>query len=191
MDEGQSTPNSAGTPIALKVSVMIAIKQILVATDFSEPSAAAVTYGRELAERFSAVLHVLHVAPNVLISTLGAENYTAVAPELQEQIEADAWLAVKKLAEGGTHPPRAIAAVIVSSTPAAAILDYAKAHDIDVIVMGTHGRGALAHLMLGSVAERVVRLAPCPVLTVRSPEREFVRPEPTTAAAGAERPGAL
>jgi len=48
---------------------------------------------------------------------------------------------------------------------------------IDVIVMGTHGRGALTHLMLGSVAERVVRLAPCPVLTVRHPEREFIRPD--------------
>jgi len=51
--------------------------------------------------------------------------------------------------------------------------------------MGTHGRGALARLMMGSVAERVVRLAPCPVLTVRHPEREFVRPDTLAAAAHA------
>jgi universal stress protein A len=170
---------------------MIAIKNLLVATDFSGPSDVALAYGRELAGRFSATLHVLHIAPNVLISTLGAENYTAVAPELQEQIEADAWRTVKGLANA-TDPagPRAIAAVVVSSAPAAAILDYAKAHDIDVIVMGTHGRGALAHLVLGSVAERVVRFAPCPVLTVRTPEREFVHAAPV-AAAGAEKAGVL
>ncbi len=170
---------------------MIIIKNILVATDFSEPSGAALTYGRELAERFSAVLHVLHVAPNVFISTLGAENYTAVAPELQEQVEADAWRAVKDLSKATDKSAgRTIPAVVVSSSPAAAILDYATAQDIDVIVMGTHGRGALAHLVLGNVAERVVRLAPCPVLTVRTPEREFVRPEPAATAVGAERLGA-
>jgi universal stress protein A len=56
---------------------------------------------------------------------------------------------------------------------------------IDLIVMGTHGRGALAHVVLGSVAERVVRLAPCPVLTVRNPEHEFVRPDALTVAARA------
>jgi nucleotide-binding universal stress UspA family protein len=57
------------------------------------------------------------------------------------------------------------------------IVDYARDHDVDIIVMGTHGRGALGHLVMGSVAERVVRLAPCPVLTVRHPEHEFIRPD--------------
>jgi nucleotide-binding universal stress UspA family protein len=58
-----------------------------------------------------------------------------------------------------------------------AIVDYAKDHDIGIIVMGTHGRGALANLVMGSVAERVVRLASCPVLTVRRPEHGFARPD--------------
>ena len=58
-----------------------------------------------------------------------------------------------------------------------AIVEYAKTHNIDIIVMGTHGRRALAHLLMGSVAERVVRTAPCPVLTVRHPEREFIAPD--------------
>ncbi|MEI6137516.1 MAG: universal stress protein, partial [Chloroflexota bacterium] len=65
-----------------------------------------------------------------------------------------------------------------SSAPALSIVEYARAREIDLIVMGTHGRGALAHVMVGSVADRVVRLAPCPVLTVRSVEREFVVPDP-------------
>ena len=66
-----------------------------------------------------------------------------------------------------------------------AIVEYARVEDIDLIVIGTHGRGALAHLVMGSVAERVVRFAPCPVLTVRHPEREFARPDTLAAVAGA------
>jgi nucleotide-binding universal stress UspA family protein len=58
-----------------------------------------------------------------------------------------------------------------------AIVDFAKEINVDLIVMGTHGRGAVAHLLMGSVAERVVRTAPCPVLTVRHPEHEFVHPD--------------
>jgi nucleotide-binding universal stress UspA family protein len=74
---------------------------------------------------------------------------------------------------------------VVSSTPSASIVDYATSAKIDLIVMGTHGRGPLAHFMMGSVAERVVRLAPCPVLTVRHPEHEFIIPDALVAVAKA------
>jgi nucleotide-binding universal stress UspA family protein len=66
---------------------------------------------------------------------------------------------------------------VTHNTPAAAIVDYAKTNRVDLVVLGTHGRGALAHLFMGSVAERVVRTAPCPVLAVRNPEHEFVMPD--------------
>jgi nucleotide-binding universal stress UspA family protein len=157
---------------------MITLKNVLVATDFSEPSDAALMYGRELATRFGATLHVLHVAPNVHISTLGAENYAIVASGLQEQIEDDArrYLHELLVASDRSGPPT-VSAILTSSSPAMAIVDYTKDHDIGIIVMGTHGRGALAHLVMGSVAERVVRSASCPVLTVRRPEHEFVRPD--------------
>ena len=69
-----------------------------------------------------------------------------------------------------------------SDHPADEIVQYAKAAGIDLIVMGTHGRGAMAHLLVGSVAETVVRTAPCPVLTVRHPEHEFVVPDAAEAA---------
>jgi nucleotide-binding universal stress UspA family protein len=61
-------------------------------------------------------------------------------------------------------------------TPFVEIVRYARREVIDLIVMGTHGRGAIAHMLLGSVAERVIRKAPCPVLTVRPEEHEFVMP---------------
>jgi nucleotide-binding universal stress UspA family protein len=67
--------------------------------------------------------------------------------------------------------------VIPHNTPAFAIVDYAKSNRVNLIVLGTHGRGALSHVFMGSVAERVVRMAPCPVLTVRHPEHEFVFPD--------------
>ena len=76
---------------------------------------------------------------------------------------------------------------VTSNAPAFAIVEYAKSHDVDLIVMGTHGRGAMAHLLLGSVAARVVRIAPCPVLTVRHPERELVVPDAPIAVVNATR----
>jgi nucleotide-binding universal stress UspA family protein len=64
-----------------------------------------------------------------------------------------------------------------SGFAAAEIVRYAKEQNIDLIVMGTHGRGFVAHAVMGSVAEKVVRTAPCPVLTVRNPQHEFIVPE--------------
>jgi len=165
---------------------MVTLKNVLVATDFSEPSDAALMYGRELASRFGATLHVLHAVPNIYIGTLGAENYVALAPDLQGQIEDDARRRVDELVvDSDRSGPATIKAIVTSSAPALSIVDYARDHNIDVIVIGTHGRGALAHLMMGSVAERVVRLAACPVLTVRHPEHEFVRPDTLAAVAHA------
>ena len=66
--------------------------------------------------------------------------------------------------------------VTLVGSPFLEIVTYAKSHDIDLIVMGTHGRGPIAHMLMGSVAEKVVRKAPCPVLTVRHPEHEFIMP---------------
>ncbi len=157
---------------------MITIRQILVPTDFGEVADAALTYGRELAGRFGATLHVLHVAENIYVTTFGAENYAAVAPDLQRQLEEGARVRLNELViDSDGSGPHTNAVVMTAASPAFAIIDYAKENGIDLIVMGTHGRGALAHLLLGSVAERVVRLASCPVLTVRHPEHECVTPD--------------
>jgi nucleotide-binding universal stress UspA family protein len=162
------------------------LKSILVATDFSEPSDAALMYGRELAMRFGARLHVLHVAQNMYLSTFGAESYAAISPDLQRQVEDDAKRQLDDLLiDSDKSGPPATGVVLTAVSPAFAIVDYARDHDVDLIVMGTHGRGAVAHLIMGSVAERVVRLSPCPVLTVRHPERDFVRPDTLAAVAHA------
>jgi nucleotide-binding universal stress UspA family protein len=165
---------------------MIAPKNILVATDFGEAADAALTYGRALAGRFGATLHVLHVAQNIYLNTFGAENYAALAPDLLRHLEEDARKQLDELLiDSDKSGPPTIPAIVTSSSAAFAIVDYAQDHDIDMIVMGTHGRGALAHLVMGSVAERVVRLAPCPVLTIRHPEDGFVRLDALVAVARA------
>ena len=157
---------------------MIAMKNVLVATDFGEAADTALAYGRELARKFNATLHVLHVAENVYITAFGAETYASFAPDLQRDIEESAHRRLKELTvDNDTAAPKTVAAVMTSGSPAFAIIDYANDHEIDLIVMGTHGRGTLGHFLMGSVAERVVRLAGCPVLTVRQPERDFVHPD--------------
>jgi nucleotide-binding universal stress UspA family protein len=161
---------------------MIALKNVLVATDFSEPSDVALTYGRELATRFGATLHVLHVAEDAVLTAFAANDYAAMAPELQQQIEDEARRRLGELViDSDKIGPPTVPVVLTSNATALTIVDYATHHDIDVIVMGTHGRGVLAHLVMGSVAERVVRMAPCPVLTVRQSERDFVYTDVLTA----------
>ena len=157
---------------------MIALKKVLVATDFSEPSDAALAYGRELARTFSASLTILHVVDNVLTRAYGADGIALADPGLQEQLEATARQQVNALVfEEDRQTIHATGVIATSNSPSGAIVAYARDEAFDLIVMGTHGRGAMAHLLMGSVAERVVRTAPCPVLTVRHPEHEFVRPD--------------
>jgi nucleotide-binding universal stress UspA family protein len=156
---------------------MIALKHILVATDFGEPADAALSYGRELARTYHATLHVLHIVDDVYLR-LGGDAYVAVLPDLQRDAELAAQQRLDALLVDNDPTPLPVRKVTLTSAAAAsAIVDYAKANEIDLIVVGTHGRRAVAHLLMGSVAERVVRSAPCPVLTVRHPEHEFVRPD--------------
>lgn len=168
---------------------MLTLKNILVPTDFGEAADAALAYGRALADRFGATIHVLHVADNVYLTSFGAETYAAIMPELQRDLEQAARKQLDELLiDSDKSGPPTTPVILTSSAPAFAIVDYAQKHDIDLIVMGTHGRGLLAHLVMGSVAERVVRLAPCPVLTVRHPEHEFVRPDTLMTVARVEEP---
>ena len=167
---------------------MIALKKVLVASDFSEPSDAALAYGRELARSFGAQLVVLHVVENLLTHVVGGDGFVLTDPDLQAAVEAEG----KKRVDGLISDEdrlvlRAQGVIVTSNAPAFAIVDYAKSSAITLIVIGTHGRGAMAHLLMGSVAEHVVRIAPCPVLTVRHPEREFVLPDALMAVTKAAR----
>jgi nucleotide-binding universal stress UspA family protein len=157
---------------------MIALTNILVATDFSEPSAAALRYGRALARHFTATLHVVHVIGNMPFAVNGAAAYGLALPDLQQQIEDAARRQLDDLSLGDDELPLPARRILITSNAAAlAIVNYAKEERIDLIVAGTRGRGAVAHALIGSVAERIVRTAPCPVLTVRHPEHEFIVPD--------------
>jgi nucleotide-binding universal stress UspA family protein len=144
----------------------LAFKTILVATDFSDASTLALEYARVLATRFDAGLRVLHVVETPV--PLGSELHIPEVMTVAERAVQDAQqqLATTMAQFDGDN---VIGQVLVGNA-AKKIVEYADDHDIDVIVMGTHGRGALAHLLMGSVAERVVRTAPCPVLTIRQTE---------------------
>ena len=161
---------------------MIVLKKILVATDFSEAADAALSYGRALARAFDARLHVVHVVDDMYLR-LGGDAYAAVLPELQQDVERQARARLDELMVDNDPRPLSADLIIREGAAASEIVKYAKDADIDLIVVGTHGRGAVAHLLMGSVAERVVRTAHCPVLTVRHPEHEFVIPDLPAASA--------
>ena len=162
---------------------MIRIQNILVATDFSEPSEAALNYGRELARSFHATLHVVHVTDSIY-AQYGGEAYSVALPELQSEIEDSARKELERLLnDEDRRDLRARPVLITALAKAPAIVEYAGQNSIDLIVMGTHGRGAISHMLMGSVAERVVRTASCLVLTVHHPEREFVLPDTLVAVA--------
>jgi len=146
---------------------MIRLKRILVPTDFGEVADAALTYGRELARTFGANLDVLHVADNVFARSIGIEGYVSTFPEVQRDIEETARIQLDRLVGDEDRALLGARAVIrTSNSPASAIVAYSRDANVDLIVMGTHGRSGLAHALLGSIAERVVQHAPCPVLIV-------------------------
>jgi nucleotide-binding universal stress UspA family protein len=153
---------------------MITLKTVLVPTDFSEPSAVALRYGLAFAEAFKARLHVLHAVEDPYSYPWAAEAY--VNPqEILDRLLAEANTRLAALVTDDQKKAHQIECVVRVGRPFVTVLDYAAEKEIDLIVMGTHGRGALAHMLLGSVAEQVVRRAPCPVLTVRHPEHDFVQ----------------
>lgn len=156
---------------------MIALKTILVPTDFSDPSQIAVRYGKAFADSFGAALHLVYVVDSASMVAWGSPDGAVGVPlGVYEEAEQQARAHLQAvLTEDERTRYRAVQAVLTGS-PFVEIVRYAKRCEIDLIVMGTHGRGPIAHMLMGSVAERVVRKAPCPVLTVRHPEHEFVMP---------------
>lgn len=154
---------------------MIALKNVLVATDFSEPSATALDYGRVLARTFGATLHLVHVVESIFVANDVMGGAYAGLPQALEEAARKQLDAT--LAEDDRRELNGRATLLASIGAATGIVQYAKDEGVDLIVLGTHGRSGWSHLLLGSVAEKVLRMAPCPVLTVRHPEREFIAPD--------------
>jgi universal stress protein A len=138
--------------------------RILAPTDFSEYSQQAVQYARELAQTFGATLVLLHVVelPPYPIEGLPPSQLGGTFLEdLERQATSDLAQVLAKEAEVE------VVRRVVVGTPYRKIVEVAEAERGDLIVMATHGRTGFSHLFMGSVAERVVRAAPCPVLTIR------------------------
>lgn len=149
-------------------------KKILCPVDFSEFTDEILAYAVSVAKHFNAELHLIHVIPNLNYFTpyesfLTPENLVAIERNIEGEVGRDFDKITKKL----DFPFQRI---IKTGVTFVEIIDYVKDKDIDLVVMGTHGRSGLEHILIGSVAEKVVRKSPCPVLTVRPKNKAFKMP---------------
>ncbi|MFC7155749.1 universal stress protein [Halomarina halobia] len=138
-------------------------EHILVPTDGSEAAERAVDEAIALAEAAGATVHALYVVDVRNYSTLSEEDWMTV----QETVEDAGERAVERVETRGREVGVEVTTTLEPGIPHSVILDYAERNDVDLVVMATHGRTGLSHLLLGSVTEKVVRASPIPVLTVR------------------------
>lgn len=147
------------------------IKIILVPTDFSPASKRALRYACNLADAFSASLHIIHVLDIILPPPGYPETYAVLPGDYLEEIGRRARAELEAQLTAEERKRYAAVFVMRVGSPAREILEYAnEQRAIDLVVMATAGRGGVARLMMGSVADKIVRAAPCPVLTIHPPE---------------------
>jgi len=149
-------------------------KKIVCPIDFSEFTDEIVKYAVNITKKFNAELHLIHIIPNLNYFTpyesfLTPENLVAIEKNIEKEVEKD----FEKVTKDIDMPLKKIVKTGVTFVE---IIDYIKEEDIDLVVMGTHGRSGIEHILIGSVAEKVVRKSPCPVLTIRPRGRKFSMP---------------
>lgn len=155
---------------------MIKMEKILYPTDFSDLSLLALKYAKSFAKQYNAELHCLHVMDDAYQYWLamGPDGVPA-GPDLEQITNASNQQMEQFKSEHLSDIPN-LTVKMATGKPFLEIIRYARDEKIDLIVIATHGRSGLRHVLMGSVAEKVVRKAPCPVLTCRSGEHEFVIP---------------
>jgi nucleotide-binding universal stress UspA family protein len=146
---------------------VIEINRILAPTDFSAHAEAAVRFACELAERLGSKLHLLHVLSEIVPTGPDPLLMPVMPPQFYKDSEDRANETLAHLLKPSWNQPCAVTTAIRWGSPVESIVSYAIDESIDMIVIATHGRTGLSHVFLGSVAERIVREAPCPVLTLR------------------------
>ena len=155
----------------------IAFKRILFPTDFSPMAASALPYATSLAATFGAELHCLHVVDDAYMywAAMGPEGIP-IGPAVDDLLALGRSRMEAFSREHLQTTGRPIVTEVRTGRPFAEIIAYARENAIDLIALATHGRGAIAHVLLGSTVEKVVRKASCPVMTVRAAGHEFVMP---------------
>jgi nucleotide-binding universal stress UspA family protein len=148
---------------------MLPIRRILFPTDFSGPAEHAWSYALTFAQEFGAEVHLLHVvAPPPRLAEAYAVNFD---PEkMVKALVDEANASMDRMVEAAKSRRLIFHRAVRVGVDFREILEYAAKQDIDLVVMATHGRTGLAHVLLGSVAEKVVRKSACPVLTIKHPE---------------------
>jgi universal stress protein A len=143
------------------------IKRILVPVDFSASSRHALDYAHNLALKFDAALHLVHVCEVPSMMTPALDAYAIAYANWNQRLSEEAGKAFNDMT--ATLADVTVTTEVLFGRPASVIVRAAERNKADLIAMGTHGHGAVMHALLGNVAERVVRTASCPVLTVREP----------------------
>jgi universal stress protein A len=154
---------------------MISIKKVLFPTDLSDAAAEAQLYACALAEQFGAELHVLSVMQDVSLMSPDPNMPWVIPASSLEEVRQSLETALVNVPDPKWAAGKTVYRVIRIGAPYVEIDKYAAEQNVDIIVLGTHGRSGLTHLLLGSTAEKVVRKAPCPVLTVHPKGHQFVK----------------
>jgi nucleotide-binding universal stress UspA family protein len=149
---------------------MILFKKILVPTDFSDPSYEAMRTANEMALHFGAELYIVHVVPLVPVTPATIDPAAFNVPLYQEGLQVSYRKLLDETVEEIISKKLSVRSMILQGDAAPEIVQLAGDENIDLIVISTHGETGLGRLIFGSVAEKVVRLAPCPVLTTRIPQ---------------------
>ena len=153
---------------------MIRLRKILLPTDFSDGALHALQYGTSFALEYEAELVLLHVVETVA-APYASDLFPVPMAEVFEEMTGYARTELDKLAAAAREKGiKQVRTLVAQGKPSHEIMRVAREEAIDLIVLGTHGKGVLDQALFGSTTERVVRKSPCPVLTVRQPEREFV-----------------
>lgn len=151
---------------------MIEFGKILFPTDFSESAENAARYAISLAKKYGGKLYIVHIVEPFTYTTDFGLDYSVQYKEM----EATARRLLDEFVTSIQRNNLNAEGVLLSGEPFVEIIKYAKREQVDLIVMGTHGRTGLEHMLLGSVAEKVVRKSPCPVLTVKKTGQVFTMP---------------
>jgi len=151
---------------------MLKIQKIVCPVDFSNCSQQALKYAQELATQFGAELSIVHAYedPAAYVTPMPMSGYVGPGAELLLELRKQLESRLEQTRADTEKAGVRVRAELLEGAPYRVVLDWAKEYGADLIVIGTHGHTGLTHALLGSVTERIVRMADCPVLTIRTPD---------------------